>query len=83
MIARIGIVGVLLLISAGVIAKASRMENVPPREPFSQFPMQIGSWRGEDNEPLSDACGPLQGASGEWLSRTASGGQHLPPSWGS
>jgi EpsI family protein len=52
-IARIGIVGVLLLISAGVIAKASRIEDVPPREPFSRFPMQIGSWRGENNEPFS------------------------------
>ena len=68
MIARIGIVGVILLISAGVIAKASRIEDVPPREPFSRFPMQIGSWRGEDNEPLSDEVLKVLGAD-DYLSR--------------
>jgi hypothetical protein len=48
MIARIGTVGVLFLLSAGVIAKASRIEEVPPRLPFSQFPMQVASWRGQN-----------------------------------
>ena len=48
MIARISIVSVLLLVSAGVIAKASRIEEVPPRLPFAQFPLQIRSlaWPG-------------------------------------
>ena len=68
MIARIGIVGVLLLVSAGVIAKASRMEEVPPRESFSRFPFQVDSWRGQDNEPLSDAVLKVLGAD-DYLSR--------------
>jgi EpsI family protein len=67
-IARIGIVVVLLLASAGVIAKASRIENVPPREPFSRFPFQIGSWRGADNEPLSAEVLKVLGAD-DYLSR--------------
>ena len=67
-IARIGIVGVLLLISAGVIAKASRMEDVPPRESFSRFPLQVNSWRGEDNEPLTDEVLKVLGAD-DYLSR--------------
>jgi EpsI family protein len=68
MIARIGIVGVLLLVSAGVIAKASRMEEVPPRESFSRFPLQVDSWRGEDNPPLSDEVLKVLGTD-DYLSR--------------
>jgi EpsI family protein len=67
-IARIGIVGVILLVSAGVIAKASRIEDVPPREPFSQFPMQIGSWRGEDTARFSDEILKVLGTD-DYLSR--------------
>ena len=68
MIARIGIVGVLLLLSAAVIAKASRIEDVPPREPFAQFPLQIGSWRGEDTERFTEAVMKVLGAD-DYLSR--------------
>ena len=68
MIARISIVGVLFLLGAAVIAKASRMEEVPPRLPFSQFPMQIASWRGQDNEPLSEEVLKVLGAD-DYLSR--------------
>ncbi len=68
MITRIGIVGVILLLSAGVIAKASRVENVPPREAFSQFPFEIGSWRGQDSERLSEEVLKVLGAD-DYLSR--------------
>ena len=68
MIARIGIVGVLLLLSAAVIAKASRIEDVPPREPFTQFPLQIDSWRGQDTERFSDEIMKVLGAD-DYLSR--------------
>ena len=68
MIARISIVGVLLLLSAGVIAKASRVEDVPPREPFMQFPLQIGSWRGQDTERFSAEVMKVLGAD-DYLSR--------------
>jgi EpsI family protein len=67
-IARIGIVGVLLLLSAAVIAKASRIEDVPPREPFSRFPFQIGSWHGQDAERFSDEVMKVLGAD-DYLSR--------------
>ena len=62
MIARIGIVGVLLLFSAAVIAKASRVEDVPPRVPFAGFPLQIATWQGQHTEPLTDAVLKVLGA---------------------
>ncbi|MEO5740448.1 MAG: exosortase C-terminal domain/associated protein EpsI [Vicinamibacterales bacterium] len=68
MITRISIVGVLLLLSAAVIVKASRIEDVPPREPFSQFPFQIASWRGLDTERFSDEVMKVLGAD-DYLSR--------------
>lgn len=68
MIARIGTVGVLFLLSAAVIAKASRIEEVPPRLPFSQFPMQVASWRGQNTEPLSEEILKVLGTD-DYLSR--------------
>jgi EpsI family protein len=67
-IARISIVGVLLLLGAAVIAKASRVEEVPPREPFSQFPFQIGGWRGQDTERFDERTMEVLGAD-DYLSR--------------
>jgi len=67
-IARIGVVGILLLLSAAVIAKASRIEDVPPREPFAQFPFQIASWRGQDTARFSDEIMKVLGAD-DYLSR--------------
>jgi EpsI family protein len=67
-IARIGMVGVLLLLSAAVITKASRIEDTPPREPFTQFPFQIGAWRGADTERFSDEIMKVLGAD-DYLSR--------------
>ena len=68
MIARIITVGVLLLASAGVIANASRIEDVPPRQSFDQFPMQIAAWRGRDAERLSPEILKVLGAD-DYLSR--------------
>ena len=68
MIARISIVGVCLLLSAAVIAKASRTEDVPPREPFAAFPFQAGPWQGADTEPLSEEIMKVLGAD-DYLSR--------------
>ena len=68
MITRISIVGVLLLLSAAVIVKATRIEDVPPREPFSRFPFQISSWRGQDTERFSDEVMKVLGAD-DYLSR--------------
>ena len=68
MIARISIVSLLLLVSAGVIAKASRIEDVPPRQPFAQFPLQIDVWRGKDTARFSDEIMKVLGAD-DYLSR--------------
>lgn len=68
MIGRIMALSACLLLGAGIIAKASRIEEVPPRESFSRFPFQIGSWRGQDNEPLSDEVLKVLGAD-DYLSR--------------
>lgn len=62
MITRIGILSACLLLSAAVIAKASRTEAVPPRESLAQFPFEIGSWRGQNTEPLSDEVLAVLGA---------------------
>lgn len=68
MIARIITVGVLLLVSAGVIAKASRIEDVPPRQSFTQFPLQVAAWRGQDTERFSPEIMKVLGAD-DYLSR--------------
>lgn len=68
MIARISIVAALLLLSAGVIAKASRIEDVPPRQAFDQFPFQIGAWRGQDAPRITAEVMKVLGAD-DYLSR--------------
>lgn len=68
MIARIGIIGACLLLSVGVVAKASKVEDVPPRESFALFPFQIGAWRGQDTERFTEATLKVLGAD-DYLSR--------------
>jgi EpsI family protein len=53
MIARIFILSACLLLGAGVIARASRTEQVPARERLAQFPSQIAGWQGQNTEPFS------------------------------
>jgi EpsI family protein len=67
-ISRIIALSACLLVGAGVIAKASRTEQVPPRERLSQFPYQIGRWQGENNEPFSKEVLAVLGAD-DYLSR--------------
>ena len=68
MIARISIVAALLLLSAGVIAKASRIEDVPPRQAFDEFPFQVGGWRGQDAPRITAEVMKVLGAD-DYLSR--------------
>jgi EpsI family protein len=42
-----------LLVSAGVIVRADRAENVPPRRSLERLPLQIGRWAGQDQTPFS------------------------------
>src|SRR6267154_2529274 len=46
MIRRACIVLLCLTVAWAVIARAQRVEGVPPRASFAQFPMQLGTWRG-------------------------------------
>jgi EpsI family protein len=48
------IVSLCLVAASVLIARASRVESVPPRESFATFPQEIGSWNGVD-EPQLDA----------------------------
>jgi EpsI family protein len=48
MIKRMVALSLFLLLGAGVVAKASRTEIVPPRQSFTSFPPTIGEWEGRD-----------------------------------
>jgi EpsI family protein len=67
-IKRISILSLCLLLGAAVIAKASRTEQVPPREPLANFPLEFGSWRGQNTEPFSPEILAVLGAD-DYLSR--------------
>ena len=68
MIRRIVILSACFLVGAVVIARASRVEAVPPREPFDAFPLRIGSWTGQDTERLDARTLEVLGAD-DYLSR--------------
>ena len=68
MITRIFALSACLLLGAAVIAKASRTELVPPREPLSRFPQQIAQWQGANTEPFSKEVLAVLGAD-DYLSR--------------
>jgi EpsI family protein len=76
MIRRITILSVCFLISAGVIARASKTEAVPPREPFAAFPLQINTWRGQDTERLDERTLEVLGAD-DYLSRYYRSGEAI------
>jgi EpsI family protein len=68
MVRRVVLLSVCLLAGFGVIARASRTEIVPPRQPLKQFPLKAGSWSGRDYEPLTAEVLAVLGAD-EYLSR--------------
>ena len=68
MIARISALGICLLLGAAVVTKASRMEDVPMREPFRSFPYLVGEWRGRDGQRLTPDVERVLGAD-DYLSR--------------
>ena len=68
MIPRIIALSACLLLGAGVIAKASRTEVIPPREPLNRFPQQIAQWQGANSEPLTKEVLAVLGAD-DYLSR--------------
>ena len=42
-----------LVVSAGVIARADRAENVPPRQSLEHLPLAIDDWKGAHQEPFT------------------------------
>jgi EpsI family protein len=46
MIGRAIVLSLCLLAGAALIGRASRSEQVPPRQPLADFPMDIGLWHG-------------------------------------
>jgi EpsI family protein len=59
----------VLLVAAAVVVKASRIEDVPMREPFASFPSAIGGWNGRAAQRLSEDVERVLGAD-DYLSRT-------------
>jgi EpsI family protein len=50
---RVVILFAALLAAAGVVARADRYEEAPPRAAFSTFPMHVGEWTGVQGPPFS------------------------------
>lgn len=76
MITRIFAVAICFVVSAGVIARVSRAEELPHREAFAKFPYQIQAWKGIDTEPLDERTLTVLGAD-DHLSRFYRDRQHL------
>ena len=53
MLARILILTACLACGTALVAKSSKTEVVPPREPLAGFPMDIQGWRGQDDVPFT------------------------------
>ena len=52
MFLRVGVITVALLLAWGAVTRADRYEQPPGRQPFANFPMQIGGWRGTQQPPF-------------------------------
>ena len=52
MITRIVVLAVCFSLSAAFIAKASKTEQVPPRDSLAHFPITAGTWTGRDGAPF-------------------------------
>lgn len=68
---RLLVVAACLILAAGVIARASRVESTPSRRPFGEFPLTIDGWRGRLNPPLGADVLRVLGAV-DYMSRTYS-----------
>jgi EpsI family protein len=68
MTARLAVVTVCLLSTAALGVRALHPERVPPREPLSSLPRQLGSWMGQDTRPFADDVLAVLGVD-EYVSR--------------
>ena len=66
---RLVLLSLLLLATSAFIARASKPEIVPAREPLSGLPMQIGSWMGHDSPPMDPQIRGVLGVD-DYIDRT-------------
>ena len=66
---RLVLLSLLLLATSAFIARASKPEIVPAREPLSGLPMQIGSWMGHDSPPMDPQIRDVLGVD-DYIDRT-------------
>jgi EpsI family protein len=68
-ITRIVALSACLFISTAIVAKASKTEQVPPRQQLSQLPRLFDSWRGRDHAPFTPEVMKVLGAD-DYVSRS-------------
>ena len=68
MINRIAILTICLTISAVFVARASKTEEVPPRESLSRLPYNLGKWTGREATPFEPEILAVLGVD-EYISR--------------
>jgi len=73
MINRIAILTICLTISAVFVARASRTEEVPPRESLSRLPLNLGKWTGREATPFEPEILAVLGVD-EYVSRVYASG---------
>ena len=54
MIGRVYIFCLCLLAGAGIMARDRGPAGIPPRDPLSNLPMEIGSWKGQNGPEMSE-----------------------------
>jgi EpsI family protein len=69
----------VLLGTATVIARASRPEITPAREPLSGLPMQIGDWRGQKAEDIEASVMKVLGVD-DYINRLYYNSESIPAS---
>jgi EpsI family protein len=72
------LVAAALIATAGiVVVRSSEAERIPPREPFSAFPFEFETWRGEPGAELDAQTLAVLGAD-EYLTRIYAGSDRAP-----
>ena len=74
MIKRITILTICLTLGAVFVAKASRTEQVPPRESLSELPYSLGKWTGREATPFEPEILAVLGVD-EYVNRVYSSGR--------
>ena len=76
---RLALLSLVLISASAFIARASKPEIVPIREPLSGLPMQIGDWRGRPTPDMDSAVLAVLGVD-DYLNRVYYGPELFPAS---